>query len=1159
MPGGISVCTDLTPADLDRRRSIARSWTRLTVRMAAALLLASGLACVLPATTSATYGIDNYMFPVGDIPQGLHAGDCNGDGIPDVIVADQGSNDIAILRNIGDGHFAFFTSFSATGAPRGALCANFTNDNLADIATIDRDNGNVYIYQQKPTGGYQKLTTIPIGKQPNSVSAGDLDHDGNMDLVVISTSSQIMVILFGDGHGAFPRSTSIALPMATPLYAAIGDFNLDNNLDIAVGGGGIGTRALIFYMGNGQGIFTPSPTTVPSLPIPRALAASDLDHDGVSDLAILTNDGTVVIYIGSPSGTFTLANTLVLPLIAQSIDFEDFNDDGIMDLAIGCGQINSVMILRGLGGAEFAAVSAFDTLALSTIVSPAGSGVSRAVPVDQDSRMVADIGRTELPTNDLLMVNDSTKTLEAVDVGEDAAVETAPVGQVKDAPTTVLLADMNNDGTQDAIVTTKTRHGIGLEVLFGNANGGYDAPAPGIGTCGNRVPEPGEVCDNGAVSPCKACVPQIGSGLVSIAAGDVNGDGNQDLVVVGAPGRLLLMLGNGNGQFTDVRLLGKTAAKIAAALGDFDGDGILDIVAVLHQKSASGLTLLHNDGTGSFATLPIPLATSAKGPLLAADFDRNGALDVAVGTAQRGKTAITVLLNDGSGTSPTVKTIPIGRGLKSLSSADFNEDGWLDVLGSFGTGTQASVTLYPGNANGEFAASEPAIDSATLGSAKGASATILDVNDDGHQDVVVCRSSPQTSCSPHFGTGRGQFLKQPPPNANYIGRQLRSIAVKDLDGDGVLDFIGVSRRDNRVVILFRDASMAVTLRLTLPTGGIKPRALAIGDLDGDNRPDIVVANETTADLTFFLNKGNRIFQTVGPVSLKAVGSVPTGIGLVDLNGNSKLDVVVAFQGTSNLGFFLIQDITQLTGGGFVNIGSMPTGAQPVQMIVAEINGDLIPDLITVNNKGVPPPAAATATPTTAATPVPTATDVGGTPGPTRTPTPIATSTPGSTGSISIFSSTSVGNYSRTDLNPGGTNTWAVHERDINHDDALDLLVINSQEAGQPGLLVTFLNDGFGNFTKASTNRRGRKNPRDLCTGDFNGDGDIDVAVASTITKDVLLLFGNGDGTWKRGERVYSVGNLPRSAACEDVDGDGLTDVIFGRLNRGDIDIIRTGN
>ncbi|MBI3769115.1 MAG: hypothetical protein HY271_11580 [Deltaproteobacteria bacterium] len=66
-------------------------------------------------------------------------------------------------------------------------------------------------------------------------------------------------------------------------------------------------------------------------------------------------------------------------------------------------------------------------------------------------------------------------------------------------------------------------------------------------------------------------------------------------------------------------------------------------------------------------------------------------------------------------------------------------------------------------------------------------------------------------------------------------------------------------------------------------------------------------------------------------------------------------------------------------------------------------------------------------------------------------------------------------------------------------------------------------------------------------------------MASTRTADILMLFGNGDDTWNRREVAIPVGSAPRTVACVDVDGDGKTDVVFGRANRDDIDIIQTAN
>ncbi|MBI3769116.1 MAG: VCBS repeat-containing protein [Deltaproteobacteria bacterium] len=711
------------------------------------------------------------MLPVNDIPQGLHAGDYNGDGAPDVIVADQGSQDLTILRNAGSGHFAFWTSISATARPRGAVCADFSNDGLSDVAASDRDAGIAVIYLQKATGGFQKTATFAVGKQPNSVQAADLDHDGNMDFVVISTSQRIMSMRFGDGTGAFPRSTTTVLPMRTPVYAAIGDFNLDNNLDIAVAGGGNGSRALIFYMGDGHGIFTLSSTTVPSLPIPHTISMVNLDNDGIADLAVLSRDGTVTIYLGSASGSFTLAKTLLLPQTAQSMDFADFDGDGILDMAAGLIQFNSVMILRGLGGLKFVPLSN-DLLPDDTIVQPSGSGIPRTETFDDNT-----------PSTDIVRVNNGTRALEKVDIAEGTTMETVPLALVQDPPTTVLLADMNNDGVPDAVVATHGHRSVGLEVFFGNTSAGYDVPPLGIETCGNGVLEPGQVCGILGANSCKGCVPQIGATLVSIAAGDFDGDGNQDLVVVGAPGRLWLLLGNGKGQFSAVRMLGTTATKMPAVIGDFDGDGALDIVAVLHQAGARGLTLLRNDGTGNFTNTAIPIDATVKGPLLAADFDRNGAMDLAVETSGHRACGIALLFNDGSGAMPSTMTIPTARGLQALSAADFNEDGWLDLLGSFGSGGRSTMMLYTGQPGGQFANGVPAIDGGSTGSVKSAAATIVDVNDDSHQDVVVCRSAPVTSCNPYFGTGTGSFLQETTVSPAGVRCNADSDWDADTDGD----------------------------------------------------------------------------------------------------------------------------------------------------------------------------------------------------------------------------------------------------------------------------------------------------------------------------------------------------------------------------------------
>jgi hypothetical protein len=151
-------------------------------------------------------------------------------------------------------------------------------------------------------------------------------------------------------------------------------------------------------------------------------------------------------------------------------------------------------------------------------------------------------------------------------------------------------------------------------------------------------------------------------------------------------------------------------------------------------------------------------------------------------------------------------------------------------------------------------------------------------------------------------------------------------------------------------------------------------------------------------------------------------------------------------------------------------------------------------------------------------------------------------------------------YVRTDFRSNGIQPSNVAIADLDEDGRPDLIVLNEkvEENSKVGNVVTFLNDGTGVFTVAQVHVRGRETPRGLCTGDFDGDGHIDVAVANLDTADILILRGRGDGTWLRDEKSYAVGEKPAAVACVDVDGNDRVDVVFARRAAGTIDWINTG-
>jgi hypothetical protein len=116
-------------------------------------------------------------------------------------------------------------------------------------------------------------------------------------------------------------------------------------------------------------------------------------------------------------------------------------------------------------------------------------------------------------------------------------------------------------------------------------------------------------------------------------------------------------------------------------------------------------------------------------------------------------------------------------------------------------------------------------------------------------------------------------------------------------------------------------------------------------------------------------------------------------------------------------------------------------------------------------------------------------------------------------------------------------------------------VVANQKVGN---VAVFLNDGTGAFPGPPIlHQRGREVPSAICAGDFDHDGDMDVAIAGGVTNDIMLLRGHGDGTWRRNERTFPTLQGARSVACADVDNDQKTDVVFSVQRGGDIDALRS--
>jgi FG-GAP-like repeat/FG-GAP repeat len=326
---------------------------------------------------------------------------------------------------------------------------------------------------------------------------------------------------------------------------------------------------------------------------------------------------------------------------------------------------------------------------------------------------------------------------------------------------------------------------------------------------------------------------------ISVAVGDFNGDGKQDLALpnnVEDGGTVSVLLGDGEGHFGTARSSFAGGYPLSVAVGDFNGDGRQDLAVT--NTATDDVSILLGDGTGSFSRAPDVFPGSEPYSVAVGDFNGDGRQDLAV--ANDLSNNVSVALGDGTGRFGAVVNFGTGTLSTGVALGDFNGDGKQDLaVSNYGTN---NVSILSGDGTGRFS---PAIN---FGAGSGPfSVAVGDFNGDSKQDLAV-PNGVSNNVSILLGNGNGTF------NAaiNFaVGSNPLFVAVGDFNGDGKQDLAVPNYQSDTVSILLGDGTGNFSAPITL-LGAIGPTFVAVGDFNGDAKQDLAVASHDSGNVSIFL-------------------------------------------------------------------------------------------------------------------------------------------------------------------------------------------------------------------------------------------------------------------------------------------------------------------
>ncbi len=698
-------------------------------------------------------------YRTGDTPVDVAAEDVNGDGFPDYFSVNRAANTVSVILSEGPGAYAAHVDYPVGASPRWLDVADVSGDGTPDLLTADLEDDSVSILYGLGDGTFSNAVSLPLtaGAAPTVVLAADLNGDGIADITTANAGDGTVGIAPGAGGGLFNAVEYVAVG-SLPRWLTAVSLDGDDTLELVVASRDAGDVAIVAHDGGAFGVRG----HLSAGTAPRAVVTGDFNGDGHVDLAVTaTASRDLHLLLGDGTGAFAPGTVVSFAWIPSRMTGGDFNADGNPDLAV---------------------------LLYSTEESPNPLGVA------------------------------------AVMLGDGAGGFDAPryigVGYRSQAITT---ADENGDGYADLVCADGD--GDALSVTRGRAEGDFAAE--------RRY--------------------RVGSYPRVIAVGDLDGDSRPEVVVGHRDSKdILVLMNRGDGTLlTGVRLdTGDEPRDVQLAF--FDEDTHLDMAVANRVTGTVSIFLGRGDGTFAaqqvYSLRQADLSGAGRPRSIAVgDLNGDGVLDIVAGHGNTDR--IAVILGNGDGTFGEATETSFGNYPVSVRLARLDNDSRLDLVfisrndpANPGDGGLPWLVRVLGNGDGTFDAESRRAYTLSNDPIR---MTLGDVNGDGQTDAITAHYAGNV-VDVMLGNSAGKFSR----HTLRTGNGPESVTTADMDGNGAVDIITANKTETMSVLLNRGgADFNTHFELV---GGTDGFAITATDLDGDGNTDLVMANRFTNDISVFM-------------------------------------------------------------------------------------------------------------------------------------------------------------------------------------------------------------------------------------------------------------------------------------------------------------------